>query len=117
MFFDKTLTCRMCGNPFVFSADEQAFFAEKGFSRAPDYCRDCRIARRRQAYQDALNDPGKRFHYRCNACGRVFVTIRPIANPQSPIVRCPACVPVGMPPYTDDDRNLNAALGFPRHLD
>ena len=29
MYQDKTLTCRDCGNEFVFSASEQAFFAEK----------------------------------------------------------------------------------------
>ena len=31
MYQDKTLTCKECGKEFVFSADEQAFFAEKGF--------------------------------------------------------------------------------------
>ena len=117
MYTDKMLPCRRCGQSFVFSADEQAFYAEKGFSKAPDYCRECRIAHRRQAYQEAMSDPGKRFQYRCFACGRIFVTIRRIADPLSPAVRCPACVPVGMPPYTDDDRQLNAALGFPRHLE
>ena len=29
MYEDKTLTCRDCGNEFVFSASEQEFFAQK----------------------------------------------------------------------------------------
>ena len=31
MFEDKTLTCRECGQQFVFTASEQQFYAEKGF--------------------------------------------------------------------------------------
>ncbi|MHB8146939.1 MAG: zinc-ribbon domain containing protein [Vulcanimicrobiaceae bacterium] len=43
---DKTLTCKECANPFVFSAREQQFFAEKGFTNEPQRCRDCRQSRR-----------------------------------------------------------------------
>ena len=32
---DKTLTCCECGNEFVFTASEQEFYAEKGFTNAP----------------------------------------------------------------------------------
>ena len=32
MFEDKTLKCVECGNEFVFSASEQEFYAEKGFT-------------------------------------------------------------------------------------
>ena len=28
---DKTLTCRDCGNEFVFTEGEQEFYKEKGF--------------------------------------------------------------------------------------
>ena len=31
MYQDETLTCRDCGKEFVFTASEQAFYAEKGF--------------------------------------------------------------------------------------
>lgn len=116
MFTDRTLTCRMCGKPFVFSADEQAFYAEKGFQRAPDYCRDCRIARRQNALQDAMNDPAKRYHYRCKRCAKVFVLTRPLPEQYKDLMLCPECTPAGTPPHTNDDRQLNAALGFPRHL-
>ncbi|MBX6341154.1 MAG: zinc-ribbon domain containing protein [Thermomicrobiaceae bacterium] len=43
-FADKTLTCRDCGETFVFTAGEQAFYAEKGFANQPSRCPDCRRA-------------------------------------------------------------------------
>ncbi len=45
---DKTLTCLDCGQAFTFSADEQAFHAEKGFTNEPKRCPSCRQARRGQ---------------------------------------------------------------------
>jgi len=46
MFEDKTLTCKECGREFVFSASEQEFFAEKGFTNEPQRCKACRDARK-----------------------------------------------------------------------
>ena len=46
MYTDKTLTCRDCGAEFTFSASEQQFFAEKGFTNEPSRCASCRSARR-----------------------------------------------------------------------
>lgn len=45
---DKTLTCRDCNREFTFSASEQDFFAEKGFTNEPGRCPDCRAARKQQ---------------------------------------------------------------------
>ncbi|MEG6586080.1 zinc-ribbon domain containing protein [Dendrosporobacter sp. 1207_IL3150] len=45
---DKNLTCRDCGTDFVFTASEQDFFAEKGFTNEPGRCPDCRAARKQQ---------------------------------------------------------------------
>lgn len=45
---DKTLSCRDCGAEFVFTASEQDFFAEKGFTNEPGRCPDCRAARKQQ---------------------------------------------------------------------
>jgi CxxC-x17-CxxC domain-containing protein len=45
---DKTLSCRDCGKDFVFTASEQAFFAEKGFTNEPSRCPECRAARKQQ---------------------------------------------------------------------
>jgi CxxC-x17-CxxC domain-containing protein len=42
---DKTLTCSDCGQAFTFTASEQEFFAQKGFS-TPSRCPSCRAARK-----------------------------------------------------------------------
>ena len=34
MYNEKTLTCRDCGAEFAFTASEQTFFAEKGFTNS-----------------------------------------------------------------------------------
>lgn len=44
---DRTLTCRDCGQTFVFTAGEQAFYAERGYSE-PLRCQSCRAARKQQ---------------------------------------------------------------------
>jgi CxxC-x17-CxxC domain-containing protein len=41
---DQTMTCRDCGNEFVFTAGEQSFYAEKGFTNKPSRCPSCRQA-------------------------------------------------------------------------
>ncbi len=48
-FEDKTLVCRDCGNEFVFTAGEQEFYAQKGFTNEPQRCRDCRQARKQRS--------------------------------------------------------------------
>jgi CxxC-x17-CxxC domain-containing protein len=47
-YSDKTLTCRDCGNPFTFTAGEQEFFVQKGFTNEPGRCTECRSARKSQ---------------------------------------------------------------------
>lgn len=44
---DRTLTCRDCGQAFTFTAGEQAFYQERGFSE-PQRCPACRQARKAQ---------------------------------------------------------------------
>ncbi len=46
MYEDKTLVCKDCGNEFVFTAGEQEFYAEKGFTNEPQRCKACRDARK-----------------------------------------------------------------------
>jgi DNA replicative helicase MCM subunit Mcm2 (Cdc46/Mcm family) len=43
---DKSITCRDCGHEFAFTASEQTFFAEKGFTNEPKRCPACRRAKR-----------------------------------------------------------------------
>ena len=45
-YADKPLTCRDCGQAFVFTTGEQEFFAQKGFTNAPSRCPACRCARK-----------------------------------------------------------------------
>jgi CxxC-x17-CxxC domain-containing protein len=41
-FTDKTISCVQCGNSFVFTAGEQEFYAEKGYTNEPKRCKPCR---------------------------------------------------------------------------
>jgi CxxC-x17-CxxC domain-containing protein len=45
-YADKTITCRDCGTDFVFTAGEQEFYAQKGFTNEPTRCPSCRKARK-----------------------------------------------------------------------
>jgi CxxC-x17-CxxC domain-containing protein len=45
---DKTLTCVDCGTPFVFTSNEQAFYADRGFTNEPKRCPTCRQNRKAQ---------------------------------------------------------------------
>ncbi|MCD6391751.1 MAG: zinc-ribbon domain containing protein [Dehalococcoidia bacterium] len=47
-FTDKTLQCSDCGETFIFTADEQEFHANKGYTNEPKRCPTCREARRSQ---------------------------------------------------------------------
>lgn len=48
-YADKTLTCRDCGTQFVFTAGEQEFYAQKGFTNEPARCPSCRQARKQSS--------------------------------------------------------------------
>jgi CxxC-x17-CxxC domain-containing protein len=47
-FEDKMIDCADCGQEFVHSADDQARYAERGFSNEPKRCRPCREKRKSQ---------------------------------------------------------------------
>jgi len=47
-FTDKTLQCSDCGKTFIFTADEQEFHANKGYTNEPKRCFTCRETRRAQ---------------------------------------------------------------------
>lgn len=52
---DTTITCRDCGQAFTFTAGEQAFYQERGFSE-PQRCAACRAERKTQ--RNASADSG-----------------------------------------------------------
>jgi CxxC-x17-CxxC domain-containing protein len=45
-YADKTIACRDCGTDFVFTAGEQEFYAQKGFTNEPTRCPACRQQRK-----------------------------------------------------------------------
>ncbi len=45
MYTDKTLTCADCGQEFTFTASEQDFYAQRGFTE-PRRCSSCRASRK-----------------------------------------------------------------------
>lgn len=65
---DKVLICRDCGTDFIFSAGEQAFYAEKGLANEPTHCRDCR-RRRKQQRDGGQGMERQMYETFCSACG------------------------------------------------
>jgi CxxC-x17-CxxC domain-containing protein len=45
VYTDKTLTCADCGQEFAFTASEQDFYAQRGFTE-PRRCPSCRASRK-----------------------------------------------------------------------
>lgn len=75
-FTDKTLTCADCGQQFVFTADDQEFYASRGYSE-PKRCRSCRSLRRSEreggetgAYTRAPRPEREMFDVVCSNCGQ-----------------------------------------------
>ncbi len=73
-FQDKTLTCRDCGQEFVWTAGEQEFFASRGLQNAPSRCPADRAARRSQQGGGGGGGygggPREMFTATCSNCGR-----------------------------------------------
>jgi CxxC-x17-CxxC domain-containing protein len=45
-YTEKSLQCSDCGKTFTFTAEEQEFYASKGFTNEPKRCPPCRSARK-----------------------------------------------------------------------
>lgn len=52
---DKTIKCVDCGTEFVFTARDQEFYAEKGFTNEPKRCRDCRNKKKAEKNGNRFN--------------------------------------------------------------
>ena len=59
---EKVLKCRECGRDFLFTPEEQDFYAHRGYGR-PRRCKDCRRAAR-------LKKSGRVYSGICAACGK-----------------------------------------------
>ncbi len=69
-FQDKSIQCCDCGTTFVFTAGEQEFYQNKGYTNEPKRCPSCRSARKAQ--QGGGSSTGSRQMYpaTCAACGK-----------------------------------------------
>lgn len=85
-FQDQTLTCRDCGKPFVFTARDQQFYADKGFTNTPTRCKDCRLNKKKVAEQKATQTI---FKITCKKCGKVGEMATEPRKPDD--VMCAAC--------------------------
>ena len=86
MYEDRTLTCRDCGEAFIFSAGEQRFFAEKGLLNVPQRCSGCRAV----AKQARTTGGPREYHAAiCNHCGNQAMV--PFAPRSDRPVYCSTC--------------------------
>lgn len=81
-YADKTLSCVECGSDFLFTAGEQEFHAQKGFTNEPRRCPSCRASRRSQRDGGSYSSysggggggygsaPREYFTATCAACGK-----------------------------------------------
>jgi len=72
---DKTLTCQDCNTSFTFTADDQSYHAEKGYTNEPKRCQSCRQTKRNQRNSDGFGggfDRGPREMHPvvCAECGK-----------------------------------------------
>ncbi|RMF89894.1 MAG: zinc-binding protein, partial [Methanobacteriota archaeon] len=66
---DKTLFCSDCGEEFVFTAQEQEFYQEKGFENEPRRCRPCRQKRKAQRFGGGYGRERRTYPATCAECG------------------------------------------------
>lgn len=55
---DRTLACVDCSQSFIFTADDQSYHAEKGYTNEPKRCTTCRESRRSQRSNDGYGGGG-----------------------------------------------------------
>lgn len=92
-FIDKVLNCCDCNTSFVFSADEQQFFASKELLNEPKRCNNCRVIVRLKRDGKSLEQA---FRIVCEACGAAAVVpFRPTGRKP---VYCSSCLRVKAKP-------------------
>lgn len=89
MFQDRTLTCRDCGESFLFSSGEQQFFASKGLVNDPQRCPSCRATAKRARSTGAPSGTREYHAAVCNSCGGQAVV--PFAPRNDRPVYCSTC--------------------------
>ncbi|MBI4268117.1 MAG: zinc-ribbon domain containing protein [Chloroflexi bacterium] len=74
-FQDKSIQCADCGANFTFTAEEQEFFASKGFTNEPKRCPSCRQAKKAERNGNGSGSYGYKsqrqmFPATCAQCGK-----------------------------------------------
>ena len=93
-FEDKTIVCVDCSEEFIHSADDQARYAERGFTNEPKRCRPCREKRKAQSGSGGGGGygggaPRESFEAVCAECG--VTTTVPFKPTQGRPVYCRDC--------------------------
>lgn len=75
VFQDRNLTCVECNSSFVFTADDQQYHADKGYSNEPKRCPSCRQNRRNQGRDSSgggygRSGPRQMYPAVCGQCGK-----------------------------------------------
>ena len=58
MYTDRAIACIDCGQEFSFTAGEQEFYAQRGFTEPPKRCPTCRAVRKAQRNGPSANGGG-----------------------------------------------------------
>ena len=69
-FEEKSLQCSDCGATFTFSAEEQEFFQNKGYTNEPKRCPACRQTRKAERYGTGGYRQRQMFPAVCAECGK-----------------------------------------------
>ncbi len=85
---DRILKCADCGSEFVFTAGEQAFYADKGFRNEPKRCRSCK-SKRAESMGQGSGAPRAETKTSCSQCGKE--TTVPFKPTQGRPVYCREC--------------------------
>jgi CxxC-x17-CxxC domain-containing protein len=84
---DKTLSCRDCHQPFLFTASEQEFFVQKNLENEPKRCSNCRVSSRFRRDGKDLNQSTE---VPCNNCA--VITRVPFKPTGVKPVYCSGCL-------------------------
>jgi CxxC-x17-CxxC domain-containing protein len=84
---DKTLTCVECQKPFVWTAGEQLFYADRNFKHEPKRCKDCKT--KRNARSGGSSRERVETKATCSQCGKE--TTVPFKPTQGRPVYCKEC--------------------------
>jgi CxxC-x17-CxxC domain-containing protein len=88
---DKQIVCVDCHQPFVWTAGEQRFYAERGFTSPPKRCKECKAKHAPARGQGGRpsSRPRVTTSVKCSQCGKE--TTVPFAPSGDKPVYCKEC--------------------------